>query len=69
MLLIHNGNAPWRYVRFLNSAAELLLLRRAGSAYLFPHRMLLEYLAGLDADRPLEALYRTADQPAPSVKD
>jgi DNA polymerase III delta prime subunit len=48
VLLASKGYAPWRYVRFLNSAAELLLLRRAGSAHLFTHRMLLEYLADLD---------------------
>lgn len=47
-LLAYNGVAPLRYVRFLDEATERLFLRRAGSGYLFVHRMLLEYLTGLE---------------------
>jgi hypothetical protein len=51
VLLVHSQNAPLRYIAFLDDAAERLLLRRSGSAYLFVHRSLLEYFADLDVDR------------------
>jgi hypothetical protein len=44
LLTIHSF-APFRYIRFLDEAAERLLLRRAGSGYIFVHRLLLDYLA------------------------
>ena len=47
-LLWRNGFAPFRYVRFLNHAAELLFLRRVGGGYIFVHRMVLEHFAELD---------------------
>jgi hypothetical protein len=37
--------APWRYRRFLEAMVQRLLLRRSGSAYLFIHRLLRDYLA------------------------
>ena len=39
--------APWRYKRFLAAMAQRLLLRRSGSAFLFMHRLLRDYFAGL----------------------
>jgi eukaryotic-like serine/threonine-protein kinase len=39
--------APWRYPRFLEAMAQRLLLRRSGSAFLFIHRLLRDYLADL----------------------
>jgi DNA polymerase III delta prime subunit len=39
------GYAPWNYPRFLNYAAERILLRRIGGSYIFVHRMLLEHFA------------------------
>jgi eukaryotic-like serine/threonine-protein kinase len=45
-LLACYGFAPLRYVRVLDEATDRLLLRRAGSGYLFVHRLLLEHLAG-----------------------
>jgi len=48
-LLVHNGNAPWRYVRFLDAAAARLFLSRNGSGYLFIHRLLRDYFADMDA--------------------
>jgi hypothetical protein len=36
---------PWNYTRFLNHAVDLTLLQRAGGAYEFPHRLLLEHFA------------------------
>jgi hypothetical protein len=44
-LLHRNGAALWRYVGFLNDAAERLILRRNGSGYMFVHRLLLDYFA------------------------
>jgi hypothetical protein len=43
--LIRNGSTPWHYVRFLDYAADRLLLRKVGGGYAFIHRMLLEYFA------------------------
>lgn len=53
-LLIYGGFTPVRYVRFLDEATERLFLRRAGSGYLFIHRLLLDYLASLQAAREAE---------------
>ena len=41
--LIRNDSTPWNYVRFLDHAAERILLRKVGGGYAFIHRMLLEY--------------------------
>jgi hypothetical protein len=43
--LVRDGSTPWNYVRFLDHAAERILLRKAGGGYAFIHRMLLEYFA------------------------
>jgi hypothetical protein len=43
--LIRNGSTPWTYVRFLDHAADRLLLRKVGGGYAFIYRMLLEYFA------------------------
>jgi len=40
---------PWNYPRFLDSAAERILLRKVGGGYIFVHRLLLEYFASLDS--------------------
>jgi len=45
--LVRNGSTPWNYVRFLEYAAERILLRKLGGGYVFLHRMLLEYFAAL----------------------
>jgi hypothetical protein len=39
---------PWNYPRFLDYAAEQILLRKVGGGYIFVHRLLLEYFASLD---------------------
>jgi hypothetical protein len=36
---------PWNYPRFLDYAAERILLRKVGGGYIFTHRLLLEYFA------------------------
>jgi eukaryotic-like serine/threonine-protein kinase len=51
-LLAAHGFAPLRYVGFLNEATDRLFLRRAGSGYLFVHRLLLEYFASLETTDP-----------------
>jgi type II secretory pathway pseudopilin PulG len=36
---------PWSYARFLDDAAERILLRKVGGGYIFLHRLLLDYFA------------------------
>jgi hypothetical protein len=50
-LLWRNGATarPGDYARFLDYAADRVLLRKAGGGYLFIHPLLMDYLAGLDA--------------------
>lgn len=45
VLLWRAGAMPWHYGRFLNHAADRLLLRRVGGGYMFVHRLLLEHIA------------------------
>jgi hypothetical protein len=45
--LSQRGNLPWNLVPFLDEAAERLLLRKVGGSYIFVHRLLLDYFAGL----------------------
>jgi hypothetical protein len=45
LLLVRNGSIPWNYVKFLDYAAEHILLRKVGGGYIFIHRMLLDYFA------------------------
>ena len=47
ILLMKSGNIPFNYARFLDYATNLVLLRKVGGGYIFIHRMLLEYFAGL----------------------
>jgi serine/threonine protein kinase len=42
---------PWHYARFLDHAAERILLRKVGGGYMFVHRLLLEYFATLDTSK------------------
>ena len=44
------GAMPWNYPRFLNYAAERILLRKVGGGYIFTHRTLLEYMATVNSD-------------------
>ena len=48
-LLWHDRSVPWHYPRFLDYAAEHILLRKVGGGYIFVHRLLLEYFASLDS--------------------
>jgi DNA polymerase III delta prime subunit len=44
---------PWNYSRFLDYAAERILLRKIGGGYIFVHRLLLDYFASLEGKGPL----------------
>jgi hypothetical protein len=48
LLLWRAGAIPFNYPRFLDYAAERILLRKVGGGYIFVHRLLLEYFASLD---------------------
>jgi hypothetical protein len=51
---------PWNYPQFLDYAAEHILLRKVGGGYIFLHRLVLEYFAGLEnkSDREVSAQSR-----------
>ncbi len=48
VLLWRSGTLPLNLVPFLDYATDRILLRRVGGGYLFTHRLLLEYFAGLE---------------------
>lgn len=51
--LLQRGEAiPRNYPRFLDYAAGHVLLRKVGGGYVFVHRLLLDYVASLDASEP-----------------
>ena len=50
-----NGSIPGNYVRFLDYAAERILLRKVGGGYTFIHRMLLDYFAARYDESSVEA--------------
>jgi hypothetical protein len=58
---------PWNYPRFLDYAAERILLRKVGGGYIFVHRLLLEYFAALDAmSNSDEVTIQVKDKPSAS---
>jgi len=70
------GSMPRNYARFLDDAAECILLRKVGGGYIFLHRLLLDYLATLKIETAsgekieevqitIEALRRIAIMPEP----
>ena len=48
ILLRRSDALPKNYPRFLNHAADHILLRKIGGGYIFVHRLLLEYFASLE---------------------
>jgi transcriptional regulator with XRE-family HTH domain/DNA polymerase III delta prime subunit len=46
-ILYRHGVIPWNYARFLDEAADRLLLRKVGGGYIFIHRLLLDYFASM----------------------
>jgi hypothetical protein len=49
-LLRLQGSLPWRYGRFLDHAAQLVILRKVGGGYIYMHRLLQQYLARADPE-------------------
>ena len=49
-LLWREGKLPLNVPRFLDEAADHILLRKIGSGYLFLHRLLLEYFASVEIE-------------------
>lgn len=47
LILYCQGYIPWNYARFLDEAADRLLLRKVGGGYIFIHRLLLDYFASI----------------------
>lgn len=47
LALWRGGAMPLNYVRFLDYCAERIFLRKVGGGYIFVHRLLMEYFAGL----------------------
>ncbi len=66
LLLWHAGAIPWNYPRFLDSAAEQILLRKVGGGYIFVHRLLLEYFASLDTTATPDAVRAKKEQAEPA---
>lgn len=61
LILWRSGCTPWHYVRFLNFAADRILLSHIGGGYIFIHRLLLEYCVSLnDTAHPSPTTVATA---------
>jgi NACHT domain len=45
LFLWDSGNIPWKYVRFLDYAAERFFLRKIGGGYVFLHKFLRDHFA------------------------
>ena len=45
MTLWLNGHTPFKFVKFLDHCATLILLKKVGGGYIFIRQMLLEYFA------------------------
>jgi hypothetical protein len=50
LLLCLSGKTPWKYIRFLDYAAERVFLQKVGGGYIFVHRLLQEYFAQLEPE-------------------
>jgi hypothetical protein len=63
-IIVNRGHAPRNYARFLDYAAEELnFLQKVGGGYMFIHRYLLEYFAGLEEGGKRESqLFAGQDQ-------
>jgi hypothetical protein len=54
LMLVRNRSIPWNYARFLDHAADRILLRKVGGGYIFIHRTLMEYFAVQYAESQVE---------------
>jgi hypothetical protein len=61
LVLWRKDLAPWRYVSFLDYAAERIFLRKVGGGYIFAHRMLLEWFADRWPDDPTGSAEASSD--------
>lgn len=48
--LYKQGVIPWRYVKFLDYAADRALLKKVGGGYIFVHSLLQEHFASLEPE-------------------
>lgn len=48
VMLSQHRLLPWRLVRFLDYATDLIFLRRVGGSYIVVHRLLMEYFAEME---------------------
>ena len=53
-LLAISHKTPWNYVRFLDHAADCILLRKVGGGYIFVHGLLMEHFAKLNEKQTIE---------------
>ena len=54
IIFCKTGAIPWNYKYFLDYAKELVFLQKAGSGYMFIHRLLLEHFALMERNQSLE---------------
>jgi hypothetical protein len=47
LILSVKSYTPFKFVKFLDHCAKLILLKKVGGGYIFIHRMLLDYFADL----------------------
>ena len=53
---------PWHYVRFLEEAAEHILLQRVGGGYRFIHPLFLEHFAAQGTEAPPDPVLQSSIQ-------
>jgi NACHT domain len=62
-LLWRAGSIPWHYVRFLDEAADRILLYRVGGGYHFIHPLFQEYFALLGTGTPANTQSESSPSP------
>lgn len=73
-VLYWRGKSPLNMADFLDYVSERILMRKVGGGYIFIHRMLLEYFAGLNQEKEKRAdedtaIDRLADHDSDAVTD
>ena len=67
LTLAARGYMPLHYARFLDYAAALIFLQKAGGGYLFVHRLLLEHLAARPPATGQAPTATPADEAVPAL--
>jgi hypothetical protein len=49
-VLYYSDALPLNYTRLLDYCAERIFLHKVGGGYIFVHRLLMEYFAGLEGE-------------------